>query len=471
MKLKPCIYYLGLSCFPIAIMALLNIFYSFYFDYLLNVQTYIAVLFLSLIVGFNLYNFGKKEKENINIFEQIFTILLIYFFISFFIQIPFYFSEYKVSFLESYFESISGLTGTGFTIFENIRFLDDPILLWRSSSQWIGGLYFLIFLVLIFSNKQLNFKLLDLTYNQENKINFAPNLRIVSTRIFFIYLTLTLLIFVIFLLSGIRLFDGLNLTMTVISSGGFLPTDSLNNIIKTNYQSVSLSLGFLISILNFYLLYNLFLKRENLKDHKEDLYIIISIFVFTMIFYLLSDFNIFQSLLTVLSSIGNSGISITSIPNNYGLYFITLTIIGGCVLSSTSGIKFLRIYILVKGFLIEMYRLVQPNVILNNKIMFSDKKITNETIKLSFLVFILFFLSIFLLSGILLFDFLDFENSFKLSILTLTNTVSSDIYSIEKIEFVKLSSFSKISIILFMVIAKVELISIFILIQKVFIKN
>ena len=471
MKLKPCIYYLGLSCFPISIMALLNIFYSFYFDYLLNVQTYIAVLFLSLIVGFNLYNFGKKEKENINIFEQIFTILLIYFLISFFIQIPFYFSEYKVSFLESYFESISGLTGTGFTIFENIRFLDDPILRWRSSSQWIGGLYFLIFLVLIFSNKQLNFKLLDLTYNQENKINFAPNLRIVSTRIFFIYLTLTLLIFVIFLLSGIRLFDGLNLSMTVISSGGFLPTDSLNNIIKTNYQSVSLSLGFLISILNFYLLYNLFLKRENLKDHKEDLYIIISIFVFTIIFYLLSDFNIFQSLLTVLSSIGNSGISITPIPNNYGLYFLTLTIIGGCVLSSTSGIKFLRIYILVKGFLIEMYRLVQPNVILNNKIMFSDKKITNEIIKISFLAFILFFLSIFLLSGILLVDFLDFENSFKLSILTLTNTVSSDIYSMEKIEFVNLSSFSKISIILFMVIAKVEVISIFILIQKVFIKN
>ena len=138
MKLKPCIYYLGLSCFPISIMALLNIFYSFYFDYLLNIQTYIAVLFLSLIVGFNLYNFGKKEKENINIFEQIFTILLIYFLISFFIQIPFYFSEYKVSFLESYFESISGLTGTGFTIFENIRFLDDPILLWRSSSQSVS---------------------------------------------------------------------------------------------------------------------------------------------------------------------------------------------------------------------------------------------------------------------------------------------------------------------------------------------
>ena len=61
-----------------------------------------------------------------------------------------------------------------------------------------------------------------------------------------------------------------------------------------------------------------------------------------------------------------------------------------------------------------MYRLVQPNVILNNKIMFSDKKITNEIIKISFLIFILFFISIFLLSGILLVDFLDFENSFQI---------------------------------------------------------
>ena len=103
--------------------------------------------------------------------------------------------------------------------------------------------------------------------------------------------------------------------------------------------------------------------------------------------------------------------------------------------------------------------------------MFSEKKINNENIKISFLIFILFFFNLFILNSILLIDYLDFENSFKLSILTLTNTVSSDIYSIEKIEFVNLSSFSKISIILFMVVAKVELISIFILIQKVFIKN
>ena len=435
MKIKPSLYFLGLSCFPISILSLINIFFCFYFNYTENLTSYLILIALSLIIGFIFLSFGKKEYKSISIYEQIVLIFLIYILISFFISIPYYLSNYNISFLNSYFESISGLTGTGFSIFENINKIDAPLVLWRSTSQWIGAFYFLIFLVLIFSNKQMNFKMIDLTFNFEKKINLPTNFIGVTNRIFFIYLSTTALIFLFFLVSGLRLFDSLNLAMTVISSGGFLPTDSLSDIIRTNYQSLMLTLGFLISILNFYLLYNLFLRRENLKEHREDLYLILAILVLIIIFYLTNDFEVITVILTVLSSIGNSGISISPIPDNFGLYFLTLTIIGGCVLSSTSGIKFLRIYILVKGFLMEMYRLVQPNVIINNKIMFSDKKITNEIVKISFLVFILFFISIFVLSSILLVDFLDFENSFKLSILTLTNTVSSDIYGMEKIVF------------------------------------
>ena len=118
MKIKPCLYFLGLSCFPISIMALMNIFYSFYFDYLASIKSYVGVLFLSSLIGFALFKIGKKEQESISIYEQIFLIFLIYFSISFFIQIPIYFSDYNISFIDSYFESISGLTGTGFTVFE-----------------------------------------------------------------------------------------------------------------------------------------------------------------------------------------------------------------------------------------------------------------------------------------------------------------------------------------------------------------
>ena len=460
MKIKSCLYYLGLSCFPISIMSFINIFYSFYFSYLDNLLSYGLVLISSLIIGFLFFYLSKKERENINIYEQLLLIFLVYFLISIFISIPFYLSNYDISFIDSYFEAISGLTCTGFTVTKYITTFDNPLILWRSSSQWIGGFYFLIFLVLIFSNKQINFKMID-----------VAALVFIVVALFIIYSSLTLIIFFLFLTSGIRLFDSLNLTMTVISSGGFLPTDSLSDIIRNNFQSFVLCLGFLISILNFYLFYNFLLGRDNLKEHREDIYLIILVVVFSIIFYLINDLNLTTVFINVLSSIGTSGISIGEIPNNFALFFIILTIIGGSVLSTTSGLKFLRIYILIKGFFIEIYKLVKPNVMVNTKIMFSENKVNSENVKMSFLIFILFFLSLFILSSILMIDFLNFENSFKLAILTLTNTTSSHIYGVENIQFGELFTFSKISLIIFMVIAKVELLAVFILFRKVFFKN
>ena len=259
--------------------------------------------------------------------------------------------------------------------------------------------------------------------------------------------------------------------MTIISSGGFLPTNSLNDIIRNNFQSIILCICFLFPILNFYLLYNLFFNRDNLKEHREDIYLIVLIIIFSIFSFLMSKSSLVSVFINILSSIGTSGISTVPVPENYSLYFIILTLVGGSVFSTTSGIKFLRIYILIKAFLMEMYKLVKPNVMLNTRIMFSEKKINPDNIKMSFLIFILFFLSLFILSSILLFDFLNFENSFKLSILTLTNTLASNIYGISDIEFIELFTFSKISLIIFMVIAKVELVSIFILVQRVFFKN
>ncbi len=471
MNFKPSFYFLGLSCLPIALMSLLNIFYSFYFNYLKNLNSYLAVLVISIIISISLIKIGKKDKDKISIYGQLFLIFLIYFFMSFLILIPYLFGIYNISFIDSYFEAISGLTSTGFTVINNINILDDPLILWRSSSQWVGSFYFLIFLVLIFSNKQINFKMIDLSYIIEKKINFSSNLIGVTYRIFFIYLSLTVLIFLLFLFSGIRLFDGMNLSLTIISSGGFLPVDSLENIIRSNFQSFLLCITFLIPILNFYLFYNIFLARNNLKYHKEDIYLIILIIIFSIIFYFFNDAKILEVFINILSSISTSGISIGTVPENFGLYFIILTLIGGSVLSTTSGIKFLRIYILTKAFLLEIYKLVKPNVIMNTKIMFSEKKINSDNIKISFLIFILFFFSLFILSSILLIDNLDFENSFKLSILTLTNTAASSIYGIEDVQFSNLFTFSKISLIIFMIIAKVEMLAVFILFRKVFFKN
>ncbi len=248
MRIKSCLYFLGIGCFPMSFLALLNILYSLHFDNFSNINSYTITLFLSLITGFIFFKIGKNFKDDITVYEQIFLVLLVYFLISFFYSIPFYFGDYNLSFIDSYFESISGLSGTGFSVFENISNLDPPLILWRSSSQWIGGFYFLIFIILIFSNKLIGFKFIDFPFNLEKKLNFSSNWLSVSIRTFFIYFFLTILIFSLFSISGIRFFNSFNLAMTVISSGGFLPTNSLDRIITTNLQSIFLSLSFLVSL-------------------------------------------------------------------------------------------------------------------------------------------------------------------------------------------------------------------------------
>ena len=74
------------------------------------------------------------------------------------LSIPFYLSIYNLTFLNSYFEAISGFTSTGFTIFDNIKNIDQSLILWRSSTQWIGGLYFLFSIIFLIDIYDENFK-------------------------------------------------------------------------------------------------------------------------------------------------------------------------------------------------------------------------------------------------------------------------------------------------------------------------
>ena len=120
---------------------------------------------------------------------------------------------------------------------------------------------------------------------------------------------------------------------------------------------------------------------------------------------------------------------------------------------------------------IEIIKLISPNSIINKNIFNSEKKITDDYIKISFLIFISFFISIFILSGILIIDNIDFEKSFKLSILTITNTTNSEMFGLEEMGFANLLTSSKLSLIIFMIIGKIELISIFLVLKKVFFKN
>jgi len=472
MNLKGISYYLSLSCYPVTFLSFFNIIYSSYFHYYLNLNSYLITLIISFLFGLAFYFIGKNAEKDIKFYEQLFLIFLVYFFISLLISIPYYFSHYQLTFIDSFFESISGLTTTGFTIFTNVKFLDPTLLIWRSSSHWIGGLFFLIFIILIFSNFKNEYKLTYLVCNPDKATNIFKDTKKIITKVFFLYVFFTSLIFVLFTFAGIRLFNSLNLAMTISSTGAFLPTNELSDIIRFSSQTIILTIALTFSALNIYFSYSIFTNSNIFKKHFEDIVILLIALFFSSVLFLLIQkatfLNIFSN---VVSSLSNSGLTSYTPPDNFYLFFIFLTIIGGSVISNSSGIKFIRIYILFKSSVFEILKLVSPNIINDQTILKTEHKINNDNLSSSFLIFICFFVSIFLLSSILTAGGLNFENSFKLSILTITNTVNSSLYGLDEIIFSNLLTSSKLSIILFMVIGKIELISLFLIIKKIISRN
>ena len=469
MNFKSLSYFLGLFCFPISFLSFINILYASYFDYFLSIDSYFTTLLISLIIGYSFLYYGRKSKKKISYIEQLFLIIAVYFLIAFLISIPFYLSNNQVTFLNSFFESVSGLTGTGFSTFKNIKYLDPTLILWRSSSQWIGGLYFLFFLIIIFSNKKFNYKMISLTYSGDSSYSSKENIKNNIFKIFIYYCILSFVIFLLFNLSGIRLFNSLNISMTIISGGGFLPTNSLTNTITTNFQKVIFIISLLISMLNFYIIFNFFDKKILVKDHKEDLYLIYLSIILVFFVYFNSN-STFDLIIGVISSLSNSGLTLIK-SNNLSLFFLFISIIGGSLISNTSGIKLARFYILLKITSSEIFKLISPNSVINKTIFSSDKKITDDNVKISFLIFISFFLSLFILSSFLVLDNIGFEKSFKLSILTLTNTVNSELFNMENLNFANLLTSSKIGLIIFMIIGKIELISVFLIFKKILFKD
>ena len=470
MNLRSISFYLSLFCFPISILAFINILYSSYFDYFLSINSYFITLIVSLFFTFGFYFLGKKSEKKINFIEQLILVVFVYFFIGALISIPFYLSNFQVTFISAFFEAISGLTGTGFSTFKNIKYLDPTLILWRSSSQWIGGLFFLIFLTLIFSNKKFNFKMTNLTFSGDSNFKSEENIKNNILKIFIFYSVLSIIILSLLNLSNIRLYNSLNLTMTLVSGGGFLPSDNLTEIISTNFQKLILILSLIIGMINFFFIFNLFNKKIITKEHKEDFYLILFSIIFMLLIYF-NNFDGFNVIISVLSSLANSGLTLIKTDNNLSLYFLFLTIIGGSLISNTSGIKLSRFYILLKITSSEIIKLISPNSVINKTIFNSENKITDDNVRISFLIFISFFISLFILSSFLVLDNIGFERSFKLAILALTNTVNSEMYNLHSLNFVNLLTSSKISLIIFMIIGKIELISVFIIFKKIFFKD
>ena len=141
--------YFGIFFLVISFFSFFNIIYSYYFEILDNLTNYIITFTTALFIGLFSFIYKKFKFEKISLFERILVVLIGYILLPVVISIPYYLGIDNISYINCYFEAISGFTSTGFTIFNDLQQLDQTLILWRSSSQWIGGLYFLFSILLL----------------------------------------------------------------------------------------------------------------------------------------------------------------------------------------------------------------------------------------------------------------------------------------------------------------------------------
>ena len=461
--------YLSFFFIIISFFFFLNILYSYYFNLYQNLNTYYFGLIISAIISFIFYKV-KSIGQKSSIFEKLITVFLGYILMPLILSLPFYFSTYNITFLNSFFEAVSGFTSTGFTTFKNIEYVDEDLILWRSSIQWIGGLYFLnsvIFLIDIYDESLKKSLTNFLSFNSSEIIKQA-------IKIFLLYSVLTILIFITLNFFGIRMFNSLNLAMTIISSGGFLPVNDLSSILIYDFQAVIFSILMLISFFSIFFTYNLiFLRTKNLNFFYEDIHLFLYFIVVVSIFFIFFsyDSNFTYSFLSIVSSISNIGISLEVEQTNLNLIYILLVIIGGSFFSTSSGLRFLKIYSLTKYSINQILTFSRPKNVFMNKLVFSKINFHEKDINKYFLTILIFIISFFSLTILLSLSNIQFEYSFKLALLTLMNTVNSSAYGLSDFDFQNIHFLTKFFLIFFMIIGRVELLSLLLIAKKFLFKN
>ena len=462
--------YFGIFLLIISFFAFFNIVYSYYFNLLNHLGNYILTFGITLIIGSLSLILKKYKFEKINLFDRILIVLIGYLILPTIISIPYYFSMPNMSLINCYFEAISGFTSTGFSIFNDLDKLDQTLILWRSSSQWIGGLYFLFSILLLIDLFDENLKRSLTNYFSLNSSEIFKQV----FKIIVIYLSMTILIFILLKLVNLRSYDAYNYSLTIISSGGFLPNNYFDTTFSTDMSKIILFISMLFSFFSLFFIFNLiFFKKKNINYLGEDINILIYLLIVIALSFIFFNFdnNFLNILVSISSSVSNIGISFEQVPNNLGFIFLVLVILGGSFFSTSSGLRVIKVLTLIKYSLNNLLSHSKPNQVYSNKLSLNLIGANFNDINKYFFAIIIFIISLFLISILLTISSLDFETSFKLGILTIMNTVNSEMYDLAGLDFYNFNMFTKISLIIFMIIGRIELLSVIILIKKFLFKN
>ena len=331
----------------------------------------------------------KPKKTTIYAKDGYVIVALTWILMSFFGALPFFLSGYIPSFVDAFFETVSGFTTTGSTILREIESLPKSLLFWRSFTHWIGGMGILVFVIAILpKTESSSMHVMRAEVPGPTVGKLVPKARDTAKILYLIYIGMTIIMIVMLLAGGMPLFDSIVHTFGTAGTGGFgIKSSSIGGY--SAYCQWVITAFMLLFSLNFNLYYLILMRKFKSVLKSTELWfflglVAVSIAVITIdISSMYSTFSetirtsSFQ-VATIISTTGYATANFNTWPSLSKAILMMLMIVGGCAGSTAGGLKNARVVMLVKTVHRELKKMLHPRSV--RAVSMEDKRVDEQTL-------------------------------------------------------------------------------------------
>jgi trk system potassium uptake protein TrkH len=391
-------------------------------------------------------------------------------------SMPYLFSGAIKSFIDAVFESTSGFSTTGSSILTDVEILPSSILFWRSLTHWIGGLGIIVLVVIVLpSLKVSGYQLFSLESSLKEKIH--PKTKAIGFRIMLIYLTLTLMEVILLAVGDMDLFDSICHSFGTIATGGF-STKNMSLMYYSSYsQYIVMIFMFLAGTSQVVYYFMVKLNFRKVKQNEELWFYIAVVLVAGTIAtsILLTNTNKplevafregFFQVISIMTCTGFASADFIFWPMAGTVLLFLLMFSGGCIGSTSGGIKMARHLVALKNIKTAFVRLTHPNMVTSIKL---NGKSINDATNITIISFIILYIFIFITGTVIIVaSGLDLISA-STSVATCMAGIGPGLGTVGPMSnFSGLPEISKVVLSLLMIIGRLEIITVFVLFGRSF---
>ena len=470
-------YLLLLESIFLAGVAVYSLLYSDGLFTVFLISTLVTIISGLLLQNGTGLHFGKMSKRDIYL-----TVFFGWVIMSIFGSLPYILSGAIPNFVDALFETVSGFTTTGATILTDIEIIPRSILLWRSLTQWIGGMGIIVLIVAILPAFGIEgIQLFEAESPGVSAEKFRPGIKKTAKAMWLVYVGLTLIEVVILLLVDVSIFDAVNHSLTTLSTGGF-STHSASIAHFSPLVQYVIVLFMFIAGTNFALVYLAFNgnAKRAYKNEEWRYYVCGIIFFVAIVFYYLYSRGYYgleesfrTALFQIVSIVTTTGFitaDLTVLAPIMAFLFFLLLFVGGMTGSTSGSVKIMRLVLLCKESLLVLRKQLLPSgTVMPLRF---NRSIVRALVIYRVLVFIILYIFLIIFaSGIMLLLGVDMPTAFS-SVATTLGNVGPGLGLVGPVgNFSEIPHMGKYLLTALMIIGRLELFTVLVIITPWFWKN